>query len=123
MTKFSPAQKIGDIVTTFPKAADVFKEYKIDFCCGGDRPLSKALVEQGLDEKEVINKLESLYQELSATSKGDIAWTRENLSKFIDHIILTHHTYLQAELPRISELTTKILRAHRANHPELTKVH
>jgi len=33
-------------------------------------------------------------------------------TKLIDYIINTHHVFLRKTLPRLSELTTKILRVH-----------
>lgn len=34
-------QRIGDIVTENYHAAGVFKDYGIDFCCGGGKPLNE----------------------------------------------------------------------------------
>ena len=50
MRKFYSTQKIGDIVADFPKASDLFMEYRIDFSCGGNRPLKEVLEESGLNE-------------------------------------------------------------------------
>lgn len=123
MSKFSANQKIGEIVTQFPKAADIFKEYRIDFCCGGDRILKSVLQEEDLDESVILDRINRLYEELKYQNQSDRDWTEESSSKLIDHIVNTHHAYLNAELPRISELTTKILRVHGAHHPELKTVH
>lgn len=120
--KFQSNHKIGDIVNSFPGVADIFKEYKIDFCCGGDRLLKTAINEQGLNETEVLNKINKSYQEKSANSL-DKDWTKAKLDELVDHILINHHAYLYTNLPIISELTTKILRVHGQNHPELTKVH
>lgn len=49
MNIFNTSQSIGDIVSIMPKASEVFKEYNIDFCCGGSRPLSEAIREQRLN--------------------------------------------------------------------------
>ncbi len=43
MNRFDLEMKTGDIVTQFPKASSLFKQYKIDFCCGGNRPIGEAL--------------------------------------------------------------------------------
>lgn len=51
---FSPADQVGDIVTRFPQADEVFNRYRIDFCCGGERPLREMITEKGLDEEEVM---------------------------------------------------------------------
>lgn len=121
--KFTAQQKVGEIVAQFPKAADIFKEYKIDFCCGGDRQLSEAIKEQNLNQEEILAKINSLYQEMKDQVRTEVDWTKESLSRLIDYVVNRHHAYLQVELPKISELTTKILRVHGAHHPELAKVH
>jgi regulator of cell morphogenesis and NO signaling len=123
MTQFNATQKIGEIVTRFPKAADIFKEYRIDFCCGGDRILKDVLKEEKIDEVLVLDRINALYEELKDVSNSDQDWTQESSSLLIDHVVNTHHAYLHVELPRISELTTKILRVHGAHHPELGTVH
>ena len=124
MNKFNSSQKIGEIVTNFPKAADIFKEYKIDFCCGGDRQLIIAIKEKNLNEVEVIDKLNNLYENYEKhLSSNDKNWTEAPLEELVDHIINKHHAYLWAEMPKIGELTTTILRVHGQNHPELSKVH
>ncbi|OPX89204.1 MAG: Iron-sulfur cluster repair protein YtfE [Pelotomaculum sp. PtaB.Bin104] len=124
MSKFNSSQKIGMIVTEFPKAADVFKEYKIDFCCGGDRPLITAIIEQGLNETEILDRVNNLYEKFANDlASKDKNWQEAPLGELIDHILNKHHAYLWAELPKISFLTTTILRVHGKNHPKLSKVH
>lgn len=123
MGAFHSSQKIGEIVTKFPKSADILKEYRIDFCCGGDRPLITAIREQGLNEAEILDRINNLYEEVKSVKTDDVDWEKESMSKLIDHVVNTHHAYLGVELPRISELTTKILRVHGEGHPELSKVH
>lgn len=123
MTQFNATQKIGEIVTRFPKAADIFKDYRIDFCCGGDRILKDVLREEELEEAIVLDRINALYEELKDVSSSDQDWTQESSSLLIDHVVNTHHAYLHVELPRISELSTKILRVHGAHHPELGTVH
>jgi regulator of cell morphogenesis and NO signaling len=121
--EFKSSEKIGDIVARFPKASDIFKQYHIDFCCGGDRPLSAAINEQNLNEQEVLEKLTALYNETSSLNTGDTDWTKAAYSQIIDHVVNTHHAYLNVQLPKLSDLTTKILRVHGDHHPELKKVH
>ncbi len=43
MKKITENTLLGDIVANFPGAGDYFIKRQIDFCCGGDRPLLKAL--------------------------------------------------------------------------------
>jgi len=123
MTQFNATQKIGEIVTRFPKAADIFKEYRIDFCCGGDRILRDVLQEEGHNETQVLERINALYEELKDVSSSDRDWTKESSGLLSDYVVNTHHAYLHGELSRMSELTTKILRVHGAHHPELGTVY
>jgi regulator of cell morphogenesis and NO signaling len=45
------------------------------------------------------------------------------LADLIDHIVATHHSYLNRALPELSDLTTTILRVHGQKHPDLFRVH
>ncbi|TDO94416.1 regulator of cell morphogenesis and NO signaling [Halanaerobium saccharolyticum] len=118
---------VGNIVTEFPGAAEIFKQNKIDFCCGGDRKLKEA-VKKDLNESV---KAESILKEINEnySEKKDYYAEIEdpkNLSQsqLIEYIIDNHHAFLQQTLPQLSELTTKVLRAHRQKHGEvLKKVH
>lgn len=124
MNTFNSNQKIGDIVIKFPNAADIFKEYKIDFCCGGDRPLITAINEQGVNEAEILEKINASYEKLQHNLyENNRNWVEAPFDELVDHIVNVHHGYLYENLPRISELTTKILRVHGEHHPELSKVH
>ncbi|MDF2865285.1 MAG: protein of unknown function ScdA domain protein [Clostridia bacterium] len=127
MDKFNSNQKIKDIVTKFPKAAEVFKKFKIDFCCGGDRPLIVAINNQDLDEEEILDSLNTIYENFAnnKTNKSNKSkdWTSIPFTDLIDHIVNKHHAYLYENLPLISELLTKTLRAHGASHQELQEVY
>lgn len=124
MKKFDSQQKLGEIVAEFPKSAELFKGYRIDFCCGGNRLLADAVSEQELDEAEVLDKLNGLYEKFSDEMNRQGEDMREAPTEvLVNRIINKHHAYLWSELPQISKLTTLILRVHGQNHPELAKVH
>jgi len=123
MNEFNSSQRIGDIAAKFPNVVEIYKENKIDFCCGGDRPLKKAIEELSLNEQELINRINSSYEQFKNQNLENKDWVSAPIDELVDHIINTHHAYLYVNLPKISELTTAILRAHGQNHPELSKVH
>ena len=120
---FSGNDKIGDIVVRLPKASEVFKTLQIDFCCGGNRPLIEAIKEQGLDENTVLSKLQGAYNEIKDLKSGEIDFAQRSFSDLIDHVVNTHHAYLNQELPKLSELTKKIYRVHGEGHNELATVY
>lgn len=123
INNFKVSDKIGDIVTIFPGASDLFLEYRIDFCCGGNRPLTEAIKEQNLNENKILALLNEKYKEFQEKNEEFTDWAKEKPSKLVDYIVGKHHAYLKEELPKISELVFKILRVHGKSHEELFKVH
>lgn len=50
MTVISLDTNVADIVTAVPWSADIFRQNRIDFCCGGKISLKEAAIGRGLDE-------------------------------------------------------------------------
>lgn len=113
----------GDIVTQFPKASQVLKKYRIDFCCGGNRAIGEVLKEKGIEEGVVLSELTTLYNETHADDQPHKDWESISYIEFIDYVVNKHHAYLYQILPELEMYTTKIYRVHGANHPELAQVH
>lgn len=122
MRIFNTTQTLGEIVAIMPKASEVFKAYKIDFCCGGNRSLEAAIKEQNLDEQEILSKLDAVY-EATKKLKNTVDFRNLSSSELIDYILNTHHSFAKQIVPSISEMTTKILRVHGSHHEELFQVH
>ncbi len=114
---------VGDIVTQYPQAADLFKKYKIDFCCGGNRPLHDAVLEKNLNEDEIVQALNEGYEKMQAMNTETTNWQEVSSADLIDHVMQTHHAYLTDELPMLGQLVTKIYRVHGSGHPELGEVY
>jgi regulator of cell morphogenesis and NO signaling len=121
---FSTTDKIGEIVAHLPKAGYVFKDYDIDFCCGGNRLVCDVAKEQGVDADKLVKEINELYEKVKAEGDEDEDWTTRSMSDLIDHVINKHHAYLQTTLTPLGELVTKILRVHGPHHGEqLLQVH
>lgn len=120
---FNGASKTGEIVTQFPRASKILKEYHLDFCCGGNRPISEAIAEKNLNEKEVLSKLNTLYDETKELNEREVNWEMEQYSDMIDHILVTHHAYLDNVLTELSGFVTKVYSVHGPMHPELSEVY
>ncbi len=125
-------EKVGDIVAWIPLAGEVFRRHGIDYCCGGHRPLSVAITDDGADEGAVLADLQALYDrsgitETAGDGQGRVDeahhWLQAPLNELLDHIVTKHHAYLEQALPELSRLTTMTLRAHGTSHPELARVH
>ncbi|UFJ41759.1 iron-sulfur cluster repair di-iron protein [Brevibacillus humidisoli] len=122
--RYSGEEKIGHIVSEFPGASNLFKELKIDFCCGGNRSLGDAIRQRKLDEGDVLRRLNKSFAEWKQKEAHDQTdWRVAPISELIDHIIHVHHAYLRVELPLLSEFITKLLRVHGLTHGELSTLH
>lgn len=121
-TMFAPTDHVGDIVTRFPQADEVFNRYRIDFCCGGNRPLNEVIAEKGLDQEEVMQHLHELYEKTQTRSNGHTDWSEVPYGEVVDHIVNHYHAHLYRELPQLSTYVTKVYRVHGTKHPELEDV-
>ena len=119
MTTFNKTLKIGDIAATFSKAKDILKEYGVDFCCGGDRPLEAALVEQKIDENAIISALNTEYEKFIQSMEKETNWKEASMSDLIQFIEDKHHTFMKQELPSTDAYVKKILSVHFEDNGEV----
>ena len=107
---------IGEIVALDFRAASVFKEAGIDFCCGGKKSIDETCAEQGIDKNVLIDKLEKLKDIPDTSGHNFIDWDPGFLC---DYIVNTHHKYVLKTLPELVAYTAKIVSVHGEHHPEL----
>lgn len=119
--KFTIHTPINDFIAEDVRRTGVFEELSIDSCCGGHRTLAEACAEKGIDPEAVLNRLMS-----GSTENDAVATVTEgmdgSLAEAVDHLTLTHHTFLKEALPRLADLLDKVVNAHVARHPELNTV-
>ena len=113
----SPMTKVRDIALEFPQATRVLEKMKIDYCCGGDRPLSDACATAGVEMENVVKLIEQAGKTFAADDAFDLK--HASLSKLIGYILDKHHVYTKEEMARLEPLAEKVLAAHGANHSEL----
>jgi regulator of cell morphogenesis and NO signaling len=111
--------QIGDIVAQNFHAAGVFKEFGIDFCCGGGVPLNVICEKKGISLEKVTNKLRSL-----PTGGGP----RQNFNEWepdflIDYIINNHHTFVRKKVDEISTYAAKVAKVHGERHPHNVEIY
>lgn len=115
-------KSVGSIVSALPAAVGVFKMFGIDYCCGGQKLLSKVTEEQKINRSKVEEFLDIAYE--NAQRSRDIvdfkALSQGDLSSYIE---TKHHTYLREALPQIDGVFNTVLKAHGKNHPELFELH
>jgi regulator of cell morphogenesis and NO signaling len=108
---------VRELALENPRATRVFEQYRIDYCCGGGRPLPDACRMAGVAVEEV---LAAIGREMpGGVEERD--WSSARLAELMDHIRDTHHEYTRQAIERIPRLLEKVVNAHGANHPEVLR--
>jgi regulator of cell morphogenesis and NO signaling len=105
---------IGEIAADNPATIRVFQKFGIDFCCGGKRPLDEVCQEKGIALEAVEAELAAAVRPKDGSSRD---WQTAPLSDLVDHIVTTHHAYLQSELPRLEAMAARVAEKHADKHP------
>ncbi|KAL0207587.1 hypothetical protein P9112_012215 [Eukaryota sp. TZLM1-RC] len=114
--------KISDVLRKSSRTSTVFHNYGIDFCCGGEDTLKQACEKSGALlthlladlRKELKTQCSTLEQHPEHPDVSNLA-----LPELVDHIYQYHHSYLYANLPRISYLFQKVKNVHGNKHSYL----
>ncbi len=113
------SMSIGEMVAIDFRTASVFKNNRIDFCCGGKKTLEATCLELGIDQEKVKLELKAVSATAPAPGQDYRSWGPEFLC---DYIINTHHQYVLKTLPDLLIYTQKIATVHGSHHPELVEV-
>lgn len=113
------AETIGEIVAKDFRKAQVFKNFGIDFCCGGKKTVAEVCEKKGINVDEVEQQL-AITREDQPDSEHD--FQKWDLGFLADYIINTHHQYVKDNTVFITEIAQKVARVHGGRHPELLKV-
>ena len=112
----SPDTQIGDVVKLNFKTAPLFQANDIDFCCGGDKTISQACIESGIEPATLIQELKKVI--MSTDPDTDYINSLE-YDELIDYIVKRHHSYVRNNIPFIQQNLEKLCQVHGGNHPEL----
>lgn len=112
------SKTVGEVVSQNFRAADIFKRYGIDFCCGGKRSVKDACASKGVNLDDLMGDLSRLEQNVEKASDFD-AWS---LDVLIDYILDTHHSYVAENIPLIIQYSDKVAVVHGSNKPEFVKI-
>lgn len=110
MTDLSPETIVGDIASTLPGAAEVFRRNGISFCCGGKLSLAEAAAGQGLAVAPLLDALRALEEGAARTAP-------DATLPLIDHILSRYHDTHRAELDWLIPLAQKVETVH-GDHEE-----
>lgn len=119
INKENKMKTIGEIVAEDYRAATIFRSYKLDFCCGGNKSVEEACERKNVNPDEVHEALKNLGQ-IGAPEHNYNSWKSSFL---IDYIVNNHHGYVKEKLPEIGFYSHKVARVHGDRHPELIEMH
>lgn len=111
-------QIIGELVAQNYKTASVFKKFKIDFCCNGNRTISEACERKKLDPSQLINELRNTIINV----EQNIDFNSWGLDLLADYIEKTHHRYVVTKIEEIKPYLNKVTRVHGEHNPELKEI-
>jgi len=111
---------VGEIVAKNYHAADVFREYGIDFCCGGHKTLESVTSKKGISSDDVAQKLLQVLNTPTSGSENYSSWSPGFL---IDYIENTHHQFVREKIPQILAYAAKVANVHGERHPENIKIY
>ena len=103
-------QKLSELAVSIPGATKIFREYDLDFCCGGSVLLEVAAQKKNLNLAEIEKRLTDLQQ--SKAENNDKDWTSVSYAEMIDHIITRFHDRHREQLPELITLAEKVENVH-----------
>lgn len=110
---------VGQIVTDDYRAAQIFRNYGLDFCCGGNLTIEEACEKKDVDPSKVHTALQGLTDENGKEDNYD-QWSLDFL---VDYIVNNHHQFSRKKLPEIGAYAKKVAKVHGERHPELMEIY
>jgi regulator of cell morphogenesis and NO signaling len=103
---------VADIAAQLPGATAVFRAHRIDYCCGGARPLAEAAAERAAP----LEAIEAALAQLAAAPGPDAGMTdAASTQALIDHILVRYHETHRRELPELLRLAHRVEQRHADN--------
>lgn len=106
-------QSLGEIARSIPGATRIFRQFNMDFCCGGARSLREEAARKDVMLEDIISSLRAL--EGKKTEGKD--WSKATAKELIAHILERYHLRHREQLPELISLAEKVERVH-ADHPD-----
>ncbi|MDQ0158264.1 iron-sulfur cluster repair di-iron protein [Alkalibacillus salilacus] len=111
---------VADVVKEVPQSSDVFRQNRIDFCCGGKIPIEEAAENKFVNVDELlaeIDKIQTSNQQFDGIDPDKL--TDEELVRYIQ---MKHHRFLRDELPALEPYVDRVAKVHGDGQPHLLQI-
>ena len=106
-------QSLAELALTYPAASRIFRQHRLDFCCGGKSSIADACAQRGLDADALLKEIEA-----NDIRTPGLDWRAQPMSKLVDYILVNFHEAHRRELPDLIMLARKVERVH-ADKPDV----
>lgn len=110
---------VGQIVADDYRAAQIFRTFGLDFCCGGNKTVAEAAAGKSIDPEIVKQAL----QKLDNTESEHNNYNDWSIDFLTDYIINNHHRFTRDKLPEIAAYAKKVAKVHGNRHKELIEIY
>ncbi len=110
---------ISEIVVDDYRTAAIFEKNGLDFCCRGNRSITEACNEKGVDQDKLLGEIAALQSEASYSDTHLQFWSLDFLA---DYIVQNHHSYIRGTTPAMKAHVIKVAAVHGEHHPEMVRV-
>lgn len=117
MVHIDPSSSIGEIAVRYPQTIPCLDKWNLEFCCGGDRPLSVVCDEAGVSFEQLMAEMNTLPEEAP-----EIDWSARPLPDLTRRLIDHYHVRTRDELRSLEMLSMKAVAHHGEKNPELGRV-
>ncbi len=104
----NPTTTLAELAVTYPAAARVFHRHRLDFCCGGRRPLEEVCRERDLDPLDILRLIETEDRAVPDTPR----WDEAPLPALVEHIVHNYHDRLREQLPDLLQMARRVEAKH-----------
>lgn len=121
MPPFDPQTPVREVLHAAPATLHVLERHRLDYCCGGARPLAEACRRAGADVNVVLAALDEASRGPRSPS-SDLPPETLGVRPLVEHVLGTHHVVTRRASEVLPALAAKVANVHGGTHPYLRTV-
>ncbi len=111
---------IADLVSEDFRRGIVFKQFGIDFCCGGGKTVADVCTARGIAPETLFQALVSAHPASGRSVPSQAgSWSPAFLA---DYIVNEHHAWVRERIPVLKAFTKRVAAVHGHHYTELAEI-